>query len=72
MESANHTARVYCVVHGREHDGQVYGVNGRGRSEPLYFQLPWLNKFPWLQGPLGPIHGLLFWSLTTLIHVSSN
>lgn len=28
----------------------VYGCNGRGRSEALYFQLPWLMKFPWLQG----------------------
>jgi len=28
----------------------VYAVNGRGRSEPLYFHLPWQNKFPWLQG----------------------
>eukprot|EP00933_Yihiella_yeosuensis_P029166 TRINITY_DN22853_c0_g1_i1.p2 TRINITY_DN22853_c0_g1~~TRINITY_DN22853_c0_g1_i1.p2 ORF type:complete len:124 (+),score=16.53 TRINITY_DN22853_c0_g1_i1:1-372(+) len=29
---------------------KVYGVNGRGRSEPLYFKLPWQKKFPWLQG----------------------
>jgi len=28
----------------------VYSCNGRGRSEALYFQLPWLMKFPWLQG----------------------
>lgn len=26
----------------------VYAVNGRGRSEALYIQLPWANKFPWL------------------------
>lgn len=26
----------------------VYAVNGRGRSEALYVQLPWANKFPWL------------------------
>jgi len=28
----------------------VHSVNGRGRSEPLYFHLPWQSKFPWLQG----------------------
>lgn len=28
----------------------VYGCNGRGRSEALYFNLPWHRKFPWLQG----------------------
>lgn len=28
----------------------VYGCNGRGRSEALYFHLPWQSKFPWLQG----------------------
>jgi len=33
----------------------VYSVNGRGRSEPEYMHLPWLNKFPWLQGLLSMI-----------------
>lgn len=28
----------------------VYGCNGRGKSEALYFNLPWHGKFPWLQG----------------------
>lgn len=28
----------------------AYAINGRGRSEPLYFYLPWQTKFPWLQG----------------------
>merc|ERR1711920_472313 len=29
---------------------RVYACNGRGRSEPLYLQLPWKKKFTWLQG----------------------
>lgn len=28
----------------------VHAVNGRGRSEALYFHLPWQKKFPWLEG----------------------
>jgi len=27
---------------------KVFAVNGRGRSEALWIQLPWANKFPWL------------------------
>jgi len=28
----------------------VYAVNGRGKSEALYYYLPWQGKFTWLQG----------------------
>lgn len=33
----------------------VYAANGRGKSEALYFQLPWAGKFPWLSQGLASV-----------------